>query len=141
MRRAGPTCFPAHRAPSGTGFRRPDPLAPRALRPQPLDQRRVEPEGLVRVDQLVEQLVIPGGGDAENLGDGLFLGPGRAPGAPLEGEHAHVTLRQGRHARLPSHRIYRIIGLIRPIPPAGEATAGPRSAAARVPGAGATFIV
>ena len=56
-----------------TGSGQTDALPPGALGAQALDQRRVEGERLGRVDQLVEQLVVPGSRDVEHLGDGLFL--------------------------------------------------------------------
>src|SRR5690606_14489961 len=50
---------------------------PRGAQPaQPLDQHRVERHRLGPLDQLAEQLVVPGGGDVERLLDRLLLRPG-----------------------------------------------------------------
>src|SRR5215472_9567480 len=93
-----PTSCPAQPPRSlGARLRRPHSLPPRPLRPQPLDQHRIELERLRAVDQLVEQLVVPGRRDAEHLRDGLLLGASGAPRAPFEGQDAHVALGQRRH--------------------------------------------
>jgi hypothetical protein len=62
------------------------------LRAQSLDQRRVELKGLRQVDQLVEDLVVPGRRHPERVADVLLLGASRAPRPPLEGKDAHVAL-------------------------------------------------
>src|SRR6516164_7498960 len=51
--------------PSPLGPRRTDPLAARALAAKPLDQDRVRDHRFRPVDQLVEHLVVAGGGKAE----------------------------------------------------------------------------
>src|SRR5580658_8542604 len=88
----------------GTGSvraRRPDALAPAALPPQARHQDRVELGGLGPVNELIEQLVIPGDRHAENLQDLAFLGASQPPPAPLEGQNAHIALGQVRQFRPP----------------------------------------
>src|SRR6185312_17185826 len=60
--------------------------------------------------QLVEQLVVPRRRDAEHLGDRLLLRAGGAPCPALEGEDAHIPLRQRRHPPLPSTVASRLPG-------------------------------
>src|SRR5690625_895130 len=61
---------------------------------EPLDGHRVEGERFGAVDQPVEQLVVAGGGEAELLADGLFLGAFQFPPLAFEGQDA--LLRVGR---------------------------------------------
>src|SRR5215467_5164871 len=54
--------------------RRTDPLAPRALPAEPLDEHGIGGHGLRPVDELVEHLVVAGRREPELLGDRLLLG-------------------------------------------------------------------
>ncbi len=89
--RAGSRGLPSRRP------RRAHPLPAGPLRAQPLDQDRVGLERLRPVDQLVEQLVVPGRRHVEHLGDGLLLHARGPPATPLERQDPHVTFRQPGH--------------------------------------------
>ena len=67
-------------------------LALGALAAQALDQQWFVSEGSRVVDQVVEPLVVTGGGAAEALHDGLFLGDVEGEPAFLEIKHGGVTL-------------------------------------------------
>src|SRR5487761_245430 len=103
---AGPASWsrPAGPAPVSAGFigfRRTHRPTARALRPpgsQPVDQGGIERRGFGPVDQLVEQLVVPGSRDGEDLADLQFLGARAPPHAALERQDAHLALLQRRHA-------------------------------------------
>src|ERR1700722_17880354 len=77
---------------------RADALAASTLRAQALDQHRVERQGFWAVEKLVQQLVVPGRGEAEDFADRLFLDTWGPPAAPLERENSHIEFGQRGHA-------------------------------------------
>src|SRR5215472_6699883 len=79
------------------GPRRADPLAACALPAKPLDQNGVRGHRFRAVDQLVEHLVVAGGGKPELVRDRLFLGARLPPPVPLEGENPGLALGQWCH--------------------------------------------
>src|ERR1700722_3147402 len=68
-----------------------------SLPAEPGDQGRVELSRLRPVDDLIQQLVVPGGRHGEGLEDLPLLGAGKPPPAALEGEDALVRLGERRH--------------------------------------------
>src|SRR5690606_12361493 len=66
-----------------------------ALTTQTLDEHRVVREGVVVVDELVEDLVVAGGAQVEQVLDGLLLGPGVLPPLVLEVQDLPVAVGQG----------------------------------------------
>src|SRR5262249_38290357 len=76
---------------------RADPLAARALAAQPLDQDRIRGHRFRAVNELVEHLVVGGGGHPEVVGDRLSVGARLPPPGPLEREAPHLALGQCCH--------------------------------------------
>ena len=70
-------------------------LTLRAKSAQPLDQQGIEGQGILAVDEGVDDLVVPRGRHVELVADGLFLGAGVLPPEALEREDLAVALGQG----------------------------------------------
>src|SRR5579875_1109673 len=82
---------------SGRAAAGPQPRPGRAAAAQPGDDHRIGLRGRRIVDQLAEDLVVPGGRHPEHGEDLALLRAGGAPPVPLEGQDAHLKLGQRRH--------------------------------------------
>ena len=95
--------------PLGAVTESPDPRAAfEALTPasvafaaDPLHGEGIVVVGLGHVDEVPEDLVVPGRGDPELGADRRLLGSGAAPPAPLEVEDGTITTREAHQARDP----------------------------------------
>ena len=85
------------------------PLAAGAQPAQPVDQGRVVRERGGPVEQRVDQLVVPGGGQVEPVADGLFLRAGVAPPLLLEVEQLAFAVGEFVRPAGPRHGGLRIL--------------------------------
>src|SRR5207249_371052 len=102
-----------------------------AFAADPLDGQGVVVVGLGHVDEVPEDLVIPGRGDPELAADGCLLRSGATPPAPLEVEDGTIATREAHQARDPRltgppGQAFQVsdspVRSVRPVPGAGPAS-------------------